>query len=152
MSPLVRSPYSTEGIPRTISTWLISSVVSERISTPIELKSRAVTWGSHAFLRLCRLALLLMGAPSIRKLVPSEDVAYCSLLLRLASLSRILFGRDRLGSWLRPPGSSSSKSLKLEGCRCSIACLRMVEALVSPLLSWAVTMTSCIALISGFSW
>lgn len=40
------------------------------------------------------------------------------------------------------PGRSSRRSVKLVGCRCSIADLLITEELVSPLLSSAVTTTS----------
>ena len=88
-SPLVKSPYSTEGIPRTISTLSISSVEIVRMSTPSFTFSLAVASVSHAPFNRCILAFVLIGAPSTTKLVPNEDVAYWLFEGGVASRKRI---------------------------------------------------------------
>ena len=74
----------------------------------------------------CILALVLMGAPSTTKLVPREVVVYPEGLP--ASRIRIVLGLLKSGSLERPPGNSSRMSVKLEGCRCSMACFSITEA------------------------
>ena len=70
-SPEVRSPYSAEGMPRTISTLSMSSVEIARISTPFPADSRAEREESEV---VCSWEEVLIGTPSTRKDVPSEDV------------------------------------------------------------------------------
>ena len=142
-SPLVKSPYSTEGIPRTTSTLSMSSVDIDRISTPEFTKLRPSVDVSHAPFTVWQLALVLMGAPSIINDTPNDDVLY--ELAVPVSRMRMVLGELSTGSCERPPGRSSSKSVKLDGCRCSMACFLMIEAEVNPLDSWAVTTTSPMA-------
>ena len=68
-SPLVRSPYSTEGIPLTISTLAMSSVEMERMSIPLPVVLRPVSQLLEIY---CILASLLRGTPSITNEVPNE--------------------------------------------------------------------------------
>ena len=79
----MRFPNSTEGIPRMTSTLSISSVEMERISTPLFVMLRLF---SVLLLSLvdenvfdsgeyCRLASVLMGAPSTTNKVPKEVMA-----------------------------------------------------------------------------
>lgn len=71
-SPEVRSPYSTDGIPLTISTLSMSSVEMERMSTPLPVVSRPARSESAVD---CISAEVLTGTPSITNEVPSEDVS-----------------------------------------------------------------------------
>ena len=73
-TPLVRSLYSTEGIPRMISTLSMLSVEMLRMSTPAftALYASNVVLGSVS--NRCILASVLMGAPSMMNLVPKEEV------------------------------------------------------------------------------
>ena len=147
-SPLVRSPYSTPGIPRTTSTCSTSSVDMERISTPELVKSRLVVLLSHAPLACCISAFVDIGAPSITKLVPSDDVLYFPVG-RPVSRSFIMLGEVRFGSLAIPPGSSSIRSLMLDGCRCFMACFPITDDEVSPRRSVAVTTTSFSIVVDG---
>gem|GEM_PF-6913398 len=54
----------------------------------------------------------------------------------------MLLGALSDGSALRPPGSSSRMSAKLDGCKCSMACFSILDDVVRPRFSWAVTTTS----------
>ena len=146
-NPLVRSPYCTDGMPRTMVTSCMSSVEMVRISTPALAKFRLPEVRSTAPERYCMLPFTLTGAPSMMKRVPNEEVLYWSLAMGTSRRFMVL-GTLRWGSWARPPGSSSSKSEKLEGCRCSMACRLMVETLDKPCPSCAVTTTSCRLLTS----
>ena len=85
-----------------------------RMSTPAFVKSRVVACVSHAPLRYCMLALVEMGAPSITKLVPNDDVAYWPPLCA-ASRRLMVLGAVSDGFWALPPGSSSRMSVKLDG-------------------------------------
>ena len=59
------------------------------------------------------------------------------------SRNPIVLAVDRSGSFCCPPGSSCIRSLRLVGCRNSIAERSMREAVTAPCDSLAVTTTSC---------
>ena len=135
-SPPVRLPYSTEGIPRMISTLSMLSVGRVRMSTPFETDSLSA-WLVPC--RYCRLASVFIAMPSTTNPTPNEAIA--SLVLP-ASRILIRLALPILGSTDFPPGSSSSRSVKLVGCRCSMALRSIFDALVSPFDSEAVMTTS----------
>ena len=62
-SPLVRSPYSTEGMPRTISTDFMLSVDIERISTPAPTNDDPYVEETGD---ACKFASIFIGMPSIK--------------------------------------------------------------------------------------
>ena len=72
--PLVRLPYSADGMPRTISTLSMLSVDMVRISTPLLVMSRLASGEVVSVVpgMCCMLASPLMGAPSTMNSVPSE--------------------------------------------------------------------------------
>ena len=57
----------------------------------------------------------------------------------------------RSGSCVVPPGSSERRSVKLDGCRCSIALRSMTDDVVMPCDSCAVTTTSFSMRLSCFN-
>ena len=84
------------------------------------------------------------------KLVPSEEVLYLPEG-RPTSRSLMMLGVVRLGSLAIPPGSNSIKSVKLEGCKCCMACFPMTDEEVKPRRSVAVTTTSFSSAAEGES-
>ena len=75
--PLVRLPYSTDGMPRTISTLSMLSVDMVRMSTPRFVMSRAASGDDvppEEPGMFCMFASPLTGAPSMTNSVPSDEM------------------------------------------------------------------------------
>ena len=84
----------------------------------------------------------------MEKPTPNEEIIS---LLFPASRMLIRFAFPILGSMDFPPGSISSRSVKLVGCKCSIALRSIFEALVTPFDSEAVITTSFNAMVDEVS-
>ena len=75
ITPLVRLPYSTDGIPLITSTLSMSSVLMVRISTPeLAIPFTPVDAVAAAPFVYCMSASVFMGAPSTKKRVPKAFV------------------------------------------------------------------------------
>ena len=145
-TPLVRFPYSTDGIPRITSMLSMSSVLMVRISTPrlvISIPS------NPSFCIYCMLASVFIGAPSTTNRVPSELVEYCELFVFCPlEPSEPVSRRDMELPWVSdgvcemPPGRSSIRSPMLVGCKWLIASRPMVDTEPIFFDSEAVTTTS----------
>ena len=106
-TPFDKSPYSTDGMPVTISTLSTFEALSVRVEAPIVSSV---------------IALLSIRMPSISMAVPNEALPFSWLPLRRAR--RLSFMSD--GFTVLPPGSSVAMSLMFRICWLSSVCRLMV--------------------------
>ena len=128
-APEVKSPYSTEGIPRITSMDSILSVEIARTSTPPageDVPPKAVPAPVIAGLTVCRLALLETGAPSRIIRVPKLFILAASSSPSVTpgmpeAFSEIIrrFNWEaypRFGLVANPPGNNCITSPRLVAC------------------------------------
>ena len=127
-APDVRSPCSTEGMPRITSIDSILSVETVRMSIPVVAETPppvAVVLPAMVGFMVDRLALLDSGAPSRIIAVPSEFIEpEPRMLAVLAAL--------RFGSVDNCPGNSDMTSLRLVACMWSMAVRPMIDDVDCP--------------------